>query len=153
MVGVSCWSAFECVIKLKSREFFSIWYLYWEYFYFEKIIYNYKRNELKKMVIICCSTLTALFSWLLLHTQAKQNSWHPPPNKQSQQSNLYKDYVCSQVNFNPIKKLKQKSVFCATLCSKSEVTLMTLSRFRPQRKSKNLESQPGLAQQKDIDKM
>ena len=48
----------------------------------------------KKMVIICCSTLTALFSWLLLHTQAKENSWHPPPNKQSQQSNPYKNYVC-----------------------------------------------------------
>ena len=51
---------------------------------------------------------------------------------------------------NPIF-LKQKTESnpkfesCATLCSKSEITLMTLSRFRPQRKSKNLESQPGLA--------
>ena len=77
------------------NRFFAIWYLFWEYFYFEKIIYNYKRYALKKMVIICCSTLTALFSWLLLHTQAKENSWHPPPNKQSQQSNPYKNYVWS----------------------------------------------------------
>ena len=47
----------------------------------------------KKMVIICCSTLTALFSWLLLHTQVKENSLHPLPNKQSKQSNPYKNYV------------------------------------------------------------
>ena len=79
------------------NRFFVIWYLFWEYFYFEKIIYNYKRYALKKMVIICCSTLTALFSWLLLHTQAKENSWHQPPNKQSQQSIPYKNYVWSKV--------------------------------------------------------
>ena len=43
MVAVSCWSALECVIKPKSRDFFLIWYLFSEYFYFEKIIYNSKR--------------------------------------------------------------------------------------------------------------
>ena len=30
------------------NRFFSIWYLFWEYFYFEKIIYNSKRYALKK---------------------------------------------------------------------------------------------------------
>ena len=30
------------------NRFFAIWYLFWNYFYFEKIIYDYKRHALKK---------------------------------------------------------------------------------------------------------
>ena len=41
-----------------------------------------------------------LVTLVLLHTQArfKENSWHPPPNERSQQSNPYKNYVWSRTS-------------------------------------------------------
>ena len=89
---------------LREKFFWKIFFQCISFYIFskKKLSFRIKNYLLEKwifskkiMVIICCFTLTVLFSWLLLHTQAKENSWHPPPNKQSQQSNPYKNYVWS----------------------------------------------------------